>query len=287
MPPFFSNKKLIILLTSLILLVALIGFSLKDRTKLSWPEQFLHDTIGWFQFVVNKPAQYAAGLFENIGEIKNVYEENKRLKAQLRDYAELHAKYYDLKSKYTSLEKQLDVGSLTDNKVHIAPVIARSFDQWNQMITVGKGSQSGIKTGMAVKTTDGFIGRVTAVSQFTSQVTLITDPTDNNQISSVVINKKDEKFNGMIEGFDQDKQVLLLKKLPIDAKVNKGDIVNTSRLGGVYPDGLLIGKVVTVKPDPYGLTKVAEVKPAADFNNIDYVDIVENTTSMQYEEGGQ
>jgi len=284
--PFFSNKKLIILLTSLILLVALIGFSLKDRTKLSWPEQFLHDTVGWFQFVVNKPAQYAAGLFENIGEVKDVYEENKRLKAQLRDYAELHAKYYDLKSKYTNLEKQLDVGSLTDNKVHIAAVIGRSFDQWNRMIIVGKGSQAGIRNGMAVQTTEGFIGRITSVSQFTSEVTLITDPTDNNQISSVVVTKKDVKYNGMIEGYDQDKQVLLLKKLPIDAKIKKGDMVLTSRLGGVYPDGLLIGKVVSVKPDPYGLTKVAEVKPAADFNNIDYVDIVEKT-SPATEEGGQ
>ena len=71
MPPFFSNKKLIVLLTSLILLVALVGFSLKDRGNLSWPEQFVHDTVGWFQFVVNKPAQYVAGLFGDVEEMQN------------------------------------------------------------------------------------------------------------------------------------------------------------------------------------------------------------------------
>ncbi|WP_027725851.1 rod shape-determining protein MreC [Tuberibacillus calidus] len=277
MPGFF-NKKLIILLTSLILLVALIGFSLKERTKLSWPEQFVHDTVGWFQFVFNKPAQYAAGLFENIEEIRNVYKENKKLKAELRDYAELHAKYYDLKSKYENLEKQLHVDALSASKAHIAPVIGRSFDQWNQMIIVGKGSQSGIQKGMAVLTPEGFIGRVTSVSQFTSEVTLITDPSDNNQISAFVVTKGGKKYNGMIEGYDQNKHVLLLKKLPIDAKIKKGDFVMTSRLGGVFPDDLLIGKVVSVKPDPYGLTKVCEVEPAADFNNIDYVDIIEKTS---------
>jgi rod shape-determining protein MreC len=288
MPPFFSNKKLIILLTSLILLVALVGFSLKDRGKLSWPEQFVHDTVGWFQFVVNKPAQYVAGLFENIEEMKDVYNENKRLKTQLRDYAELHAKYDDLETKYSKLEKQLNVKSLMDSKVHVASVIGRSFDQWNQTIIVGKGSQEGIQKGMPVKTPEGFIGRVTAVSQFTSVVTLMTDPTDNNQISAIVVNKGRKDY-GMIEGFDQDKHVLLLKKLPIDSKVKKGDAVMTSGLGGVYPEALLIGKVVSVKPDQYGLTKVAEVKPAADFYNIEYVDIIESTTQKtdNIGEGGQ
>lgn len=288
MPPFFSNKKLIILLTSLILLVALIGFSLKDRNKLSWPEQFVHDTVGWFQFVVNKPAQYVAGLFENIGEMKDVYDENKRLKAQLRDYAELSAKYNDLDQQFSRLEKQLHVDSLMNHKVKVATVVSRSFDQWNQIITVSKGSQEGIKKGMPVQTAEGFIGRVTSVSQFTSVVTLMTDPTDNNQISAVAVNKGKTNF-GMIEGYDQDKHVLLLKKISIDANVEKGDSVMTSGLGGVFPSELLIGKVVSVKPDQYGLTKIAEVKPAANFDNIEYVDIIERTspTPDQTGEGGQ
>ena len=56
MPQFFLNKRLIVLLVSIIVLVALIGFSLRERSKLSWPEQFLKDTAGWVQSLVSKPA---------------------------------------------------------------------------------------------------------------------------------------------------------------------------------------------------------------------------------------
>ncbi|MFC4618148.1 rod shape-determining protein MreC [Camelliibacillus cellulosilyticus] len=288
MPPFFSNKKLIVLLTSLILLVALVGFSLKSREKLSWPEQFVHDAVGAFQFVFNKPAQYVAGFFENIGEIKDVYKENKRLKAELQDYASLHAKYDDLNQKFTRLQKQLGVQRLDGVKKHPALVIGRSFDQWNQIITVGKGKQEGIQAGMAVTAPDGsFIGKVTGVSQFTSVVTLMTDQKNNNQISANVSTDKGkgEAATGMVEGYDANHNTLLLKKLPINAKIKKGDRVVTSGLGGVYPEGLFIGTVVSVKPDEYGLTNIAEVKPAADFNHLDYVDIMERTAQILNDTG--
>ena len=52
MPQFF-NKKLLLLLVSIIVLVALIGFSLREREELTWPEQFLKDTTGWVGNVFN------------------------------------------------------------------------------------------------------------------------------------------------------------------------------------------------------------------------------------------
>ena len=58
MPQFFLNKRLIILLVSIIILVALIGFSLKEREELTWPEQFVKDTVGWVQTLVSRPAHY-------------------------------------------------------------------------------------------------------------------------------------------------------------------------------------------------------------------------------------
>ena len=64
MPQFFLNKRLIILLVSIIILVALIGFSLKQREELTWPEQFVKDTVGWAQTLVSRPAHFFAGFFE-------------------------------------------------------------------------------------------------------------------------------------------------------------------------------------------------------------------------------
>lgn len=277
MPPFFSNKKLIILLTSLIILVALVGFSMKERKQITLPEQFVHDTVGFFQYTFSKPARFVAGFFQNIQDIRNVYDENKVLKSHLQQYATLNSNYKDLQQQYNQLRKQLNISSmptLSASKRYVAFVIGRSFDEWNKQLTVNKGAKQGIKNGMAVITADGFIGKVTAVSQFTSVVTLVTDPSNSNQISAAVI-KKNGEIDGMIEGYDPKKNALLFKKLPIDSKIAKGDTVISSGFGQVYPRGLLIGTVEKVTPDQYGLTKVAEVKPAANFNNIEYVDIIE------------
>ena len=77
MPQFFLNKKLIILLISIIFLVSLIGFSLRERDELSWPEQFMKDSAGFVQTIFHKPASAIAGFFENLSDLRNTYEENK------------------------------------------------------------------------------------------------------------------------------------------------------------------------------------------------------------------
>ena len=83
MPQFFLNKRLILLLVSIIVLVALIGFSLKDREGLTWPEQFVKDTTGWVQSIIHTPARSISQFFSNVNDIKNTYEENKILKSKL------------------------------------------------------------------------------------------------------------------------------------------------------------------------------------------------------------
>lgn len=285
MPPFFSNKKLIVLLVSLIVLVALIGYSSKAR-KLTWPEQFVNDTVGWFELVINRPAQYVAGFFGTIHNIENVYQENKILKSHLDQYAQVSVQKQLLQQENTQLKKLLKLQadpSLTEYIKHQAIVIDRSFDQWNQLVSVDKGSQAGIKPGMAVITADGFIGKVQTVSQFTSTVALISDLTQSTQISANVQTKAKPEF-GMISGYDTKTKQLLMEKIPIDAKVKKGQKVITSGLGNAFPKGLLIGTVAKVEPDQYGLTQTAYIKPGADLYNLNHVVIVERvapTTSTK------
>ncbi len=84
--PHFSNKKLILLLVSVIFLVALISFSLRDRQNATLPEQIIKDTVGFAQGLVAKPTNYITGIFSNIESLLNTYEENKRLKMRLRRF---------------------------------------------------------------------------------------------------------------------------------------------------------------------------------------------------------
>ena len=105
---------------------------------------------------------------------------------------------------------------------------------------------------MAVVTSQGLVGRVKSVSQFTSSVELLSSMSRTNRVSAIV--QGDEKIFGLIEGYDKEKH-LLFTKIGSDANVKADQLVVTSGLGDIFPKGLVIGKIVDVQPDPYGLTK--------------------------------
>jgi len=269
-PQFFLNKRLIVLLVSIILLVALIGISLKERKNLTWPEQFVKDTVGVVERVFQKPANYVAGFFENVEDVKRTYEENKTLKEKLDKYAELSVKVKDLEKDNAKLRETIDKkDSLRDYKPIQATVIARNPDKWYDLIGIDRGAQQGIQKDMAVMTSKGLVGRVKSVSQFTSTVELLSSLNRTNRISAVV--EGQERIFGLIEGYDKEKQTLVFTKIPSDVKVEKDQTVVTSGLSDIFPKGLVIGKIVDVAPDEYGLTQTAYVKPAADLNDVDHI----------------
>ncbi|MCH1626562.1 rod shape-determining protein MreC [Fredinandcohnia quinoae] len=278
MPQFFLNKRLILLLVCIIVLVALIGFSLKERDKLSWPEQFVKDSVGWVQSVFHQPAQSIAGFFSNVNDLKHTYEENKLLKEKLEAYGQLEAKVQELEDENKKLEDVLGkTESLSDfNKIQ-AIVIGRNPDQWHDIITINKGAKHGVKENMAVITSKGLIGKVKFASPFTSTIQLLSSPDRINRISAYI--QGEGKITGLIEGYDQEKKALLFKINTPETEVKKKQKVLTSGLGGVFPRELYIGEVIDVVPDDYGLTKTAYVKPAADFNELDHVIVVERVVS--------
>ena len=270
MPQFFLNKRLIILLVSIIVLVALIGFSLKDRNSLSWPEQFIKDTVGVVERVFQKPANYVAGFFENVEDVKRTYEENKKLKAKLDTTADLSVVVKNLEDENKKLReltgKEKSRGDYTEVQ---ASVVSRNPDKWYDLVAIDKGAQQGIKKDMAVVTPKGLVGRVKSASQFTSSVELLSSMSRTNRVSAIV--QGQENIFGLIEGYDKEKQLLLFTKISSDAKVEKDQLVVTSGLGDIFPKGLAIGKIVDVQPDPYGLTKTAYVKPSADLNDVEHI----------------
>lgn len=286
MPQFFSNKKLILLLVSIILLVAMIGLSMRDREQLTWPEQLMKDSVGWVQSIFTKPANYVAGFFENVKDINRVYEENKYLKKQLDEYASLSVKVSELTKENESLREQVNIDeTLRDYQVRNALVIARSPEEWHQFITIDKGEKDGIEKNMAVITNKGLIGKIKNVSQFSSTVQLISDVDRTNRISAVV--EGDERAFGLIEGYNPEKKAITMTKIPSDVKVEKGQVVATSGLGGTFPRGLVIGKIKKVTPDDYGLTQTALIEPVAELYDLDHVMVVERTAKTTQSEAVQ
>ncbi|TYR82267.1 rod shape-determining protein MreC [Priestia megaterium] len=282
MPQFFLNKRLVILLVSIIVLVALIGFSLNGRKDVTWPEQFVKDTVGLVQATFHQPAQYVAGFFQNVGDLKRTYEENEVLKARLDERMQLEAKVNELQKENDKLRKQVEKESDLKKYDPIeATVIARNPDRWHEVIAIDKGKVHNVAENMAVITPGGLIGKVKHASQFTSTVQLISSSDRTNRVSAKIQAKT--PVYGLIEGYDEKEQALLLRRIPFDAEIKEKQKVVTSGLGGedgVFPSGLVIGEITKIEPDEYGLTKKAYVKPSTDLYDLDHVMVAKRSTVM-------
>ncbi|GIN22673.1 MAG TPA: rod shape-determining protein MreC [Bacillus bacterium] len=285
MPNFFLNKRLIILLIGIIILVSLIGFSLRDRENISRPEQFVKDIVGFGQSLVAKPAHKFAAFFENIDGLQNTYTENKKLKARLEGLAKLEKEIADLKKDNHELRETLDKKEdLREFTPIQATVIGRTPDRWYEQVIIDKGKKSGIKPDMAVITAKGLIGKVVSTSEMTSTIELLSSDNARYRVAAEIQGKK--SVYGLIDGYDKEKKMLLMKDLPIDQKTLKpGQNVVTSGLGGIFPKGLDIGKVEELTLDQFGLTQTAYVKPSADFYDFEHLMVVARSMPSAEDKG--
>ncbi|MEX2415653.1 MAG: rod shape-determining protein MreC [Paenibacillaceae bacterium] len=267
----FGNKKLILLLACLIVFIALMGLTLGERKTLTWPEKFVKDTVSFAQSLFYRPAGIAAGFFENVGMLSNVYEENKALKKKLSDYAQDAIRLNILEEQVGWFEEALLFSERQKqaNRYiwHFAEVISASPDPFDQTININIGEKDGIRENMAVATVDGLIGIVRNVAPFSSSVQLITaiDYRVDSTKAIAATTKENEESFGMIERYTTD-GFLEMNKIDSMDSIKEDDTVLTSGYGEVFPKGIIIGTVVSRGVSDSGITHRAMIKPAANLN---------------------
>ena len=286
---FFRKKGLFVLLLGIILLVVLVGYSLSGRSQITLPEQFVKDTVGWTQKLVNAPVKFVTNTISNIGEITDTFKENRILKEKVSEYKGLVYEVQELKKENKDMRKLVDkTNSIRDYKPIQAAVISRSPERWVEQITINKGKQDGVKENMAVITAEGMVGKIQTAAQFSSSVQLLSGFDQFNRISAKISRKKGKDVYGMIEGYDEENKMLTFRIIEESEKgIKEGEPVFSSGLGGMFPAGLPIGKVKEVKPDQYGLTETALIEPAANLYDLSDVIVVDRSleTDNVSEEG--
>lgn len=281
---FFSNKKLLILLVSVIICVGLIGFSLRNRDKTPIVQQIGKDVSAVTNNVLGAPIRGVSNFFKSIDDIKNTYNENEKLKEQLDKLTENQVKLAGIQAENEQLRKQLDLNEMLRDYTKInGVVISRNPDGWVDKVIVNRGSKDGVAKDMAVMANGGMIGRITEVSMTSSTVQLLTSGGATNRISVETTGENGQAVFGVVHGLDDKEEnkeksdQLLMKQLSTNSKAKVGQKVTTSGLGGVFPKGLVVGEVTEVKMDSYGLAQEAYIKPAANTNDISSVSIIKRT----------
>lgn len=163
--------------------------------------------------------------------------------------------------------------TMMDYEVINATVLSRNKNYWFHNMILDKGKSDGIDQNMIVITNDGLIGKISKVSNKTSEVKLITT-NDKNYKISVEIVREDGNIPGILNGYDVTNGLLIVEDVDNHLEVIEGQSVITSGLGGVFPRGIYIGKVKAVEMDKLNLSQTIKVEMKQDFNNIHYVSIL-------------
>lgn len=179
-----------------------------------------------------------------------------------------------LEKEIQELKSQLDLNrTLTEYEPINATVLSRNKSYWFNTITIDKGKKSGIEKNMAVITKNGLIGKISNLSEYSSEVKLITS-NDTKFKVSVSIKTNEQDNYAILNGYDKNTGLIELSGIDKTTNINIGDNVLTSGLGELFPSGIYVGQVKEVKTDKYNLSKIAYIETGQDFNDIHYVTVL-------------
>lgn len=278
MQKFFSNRRLVILVVILVVCFGLMAGSVALRNRRSTPpliQQFGDDIVGIAGSVVTYPANIIQGGLSNVNELMNTYSENKELKQQVTELAQVKVRDQTLAKENKQLKAELRVkSSLTDYSTIAASVLSRDPSSWQAQLVINKGSSAGIKKNMPVLSGGGLVGRVSQVNKTNSIVELLSDTSESSNRFAITIQGTNSKtVNGIITGYNSSTNQLIMGQVTSKAKIKKGTSVTTSGLGGITPKGLYVGKVAKIGTDDYGLAQKVYITPATNFNEINIVTV--------------
>lgn len=250
-----------------VILAALVILSLPpraaSRSKLAISSLFLplFGLAGAAQQLPSAVADTVLPRRELLKQIETLKRENDQLRVQAFQAAATERENEQLRA-LVGWEKQAPW------KLKLAKVIMRDPANWWRTIQIDLGSLDGIRADLPVLTSDGLVGRVSAVYPHRAQVVLIGDP--NCKVSALVENQAQD--TGIITvGGPLDGSLVELSYLSSSVNLKPGQEVVTSGLGGIFPKGIPIGQVVDMSSVEFGLYTEARIKLSANLGALEQV----------------
>ena len=157
-------------------------------------------------------------------------------------------------------------------KLKLANVVLRDPANWWRTVQIDLGSRDGVRENYPVLTADGLVGKIGSVSLTRSQVVLLGDP--NCKVAAVVDNESRDMGVIGASGPLDSSVVEMNCYLSRNANLKPGQKVLTSGRGGIFTNGIPIGRIADIRPVQYGLYTEAQVKLAANLANLEEVLVI-------------
>ena len=229
---------------------------------------FFESIVVWFfspiQNLLTSTTSYVSDAFDHYFFLVETSKENDRLLLKVNL---LSKKNNELIERNKLLERSDNLIEFLDKDERpfvIAKVIGYDATQWSKVIFINRGTNHKVQKNSSVMNNAGVIGHVIHSSPNSSKVLLITD--GRSAVDSLF---QETRESGITVGTGEN--ICEMKFVPISAKINLGDKVISSGLGGVFPKGLVVGRVVDIVKKNQELFQDIMVEPSADLSNIEEV----------------
>jgi rod shape-determining protein MreC len=219
------------------------------------------------------------GVLSYFRDMKAIQLENEDLKAEIDKLKNDNLELEEYKSKINDLKEALN---LKDQLKEYDPIgtniISKDPGNWFNVFRVDRGSKDGVVYNSPIITSKGLVGRITQTDALSSKAESIIDL--NSVISGRLVRTRDlVRVLGDMSLKDQG--LCRMDYIPIDVDIMVGDAIETSGIGGIYPKGIIIGKVKEVRKSSNELNKYAVIEPAVDFRRLEEVIILKNRTNIE------
>jgi rod shape-determining protein MreC len=258
---FHAYRQLILFLFLCIVTIFILVISVSNSLFAQRARLFLMEAMHPIAKLGNAPSE---GLRDAKGRVEDwifAYEELQRTRQENKALKNREAYYKTLKNENTELRKILHVVKSNYRQLKTVPVISYPGKPFIRSILLEAGQRQGIESQKPLVTIDGLVGRTIESSPNLTRGILITDL--NSRIPVII---KPSNHHAILVGDNTDTPIL--KYLPYNAEIKKGEIVETSGKGGLFPAGIPVGTIESVSRTD------AKVKPYVALDSLSFVHVL-------------
>jgi rod shape-determining protein MreC len=218
-----------------------------------------------------------ADFLTNVTDVNRLTDENQDLREENERLTTELALLREIEAENQRLQQLLEIRTRRPGDTFVAAdVFASDPNNAGDAIAIDRGIDDGVEEGMIVLTQQGsLVGRVSRVLDDVAWITLVTDP--SSAVGALI---QGSRAQGVVAGSTDGS--LEMEFVEATANVREGDLVLTSGIGGSFPRGEVIGRVVNVEGSAQELFQNVAVEPVADLTRLESVLVL--TSYQQREE---
>lgn len=213
------------------------------------------------QVVIGSPGRLWSATSELFRTRASLRAENAKLVKRDQELSVKTMRYEALEQENARLRNLADALPPLVTRSVLAEVVNANLSGQRQRLVIDKGETSGLYRSQTIVDAQGLVGQLVSVGPWSAEVLLITDPGAGVPVAIVRTGLR----TAAIGTGDSDELELPYVRVTADVKV--GDVLVTSGMGGVFPEGIPVGVITESRRDPKKILLRVLARPRVAMDN--------------------